>query len=108
MSFFGEPIKITGNRHFALHRWRAWRALVGRLHEACQQPLQEIDIDDAALMASFPKYRALCDFLRSRCEQHPEFHGMVFVRTRLVSGPGSALRCGSGPGTLSCGSWLLN
>lgn len=57
---------------------------MGRLHEACNQPLEDIAMDDTALMASFPKFVALRKYLVHCCNNQPEFHGMVFVRTRLV------------------------
>ena len=40
---------------------------------------------DTAPLASFPRLCALQDYLEDRCETEAEFHGMVFVRTRLVS-----------------------
>ena len=60
---------------------------MGRLHEACGQPLEEICIEEATLLACFPKFCALRGILKERCEEQSEFHGMVFVRTRLVSKP---------------------
>ena len=59
--------------------------LVGRLHEACAQPLQDMFFNDAAGMdTAFPKFGALRSILEDSCGRQPEFHGIVFVRTRLV------------------------
>ena len=60
---------------------------MGMLHKACGQPLEDIAIDEVAIVASFPKFCALRKLLKRACSTQPQFHGMVFVRTRLVSDP---------------------
>ena len=66
-----------------ISRWAQWKKLVERLHAACGVPLPDIDGDLSTSMVDFPKFSALVEYLKSCCAQ-PEFHGMVFVRTRMV------------------------
>lgn len=70
-------------------RWGAWKRLVRRLHEACGQTVQDLCKGKAALLESFPKFCALRGILEDRCERESDFHGMVFVRTRLVRSTGT-------------------
>ena len=68
-----------------INRWTLWKGLVGRLHGGCGQAIPTIGDEAAAYVASFPKFGALRAYLEERCERELEFHGMIFVRTRLVS-----------------------